>query len=210
MYAPFSKNIMTPSGKYTTEKKFPDLFINAEQAFESFGGDFSYTKVDVLLNHQFTTKWGKTGIRLYGGKVFGDAPIWHNFTMNGLGGSSNLNFNLASYLGFATMKGGKYFNDEFAGQYFSHGIPLYFRTFGKDTSSFNVLYRSIIGNMKSPQNHQFDYEKLDHLYQEVGLEWDNFLSSRFNLGFFYRVGHYNTPNFSDNFAIQLKLKLLGF
>lgn len=210
MYAPFSKNIMTPSGKYTTEKKFPDLFINAEQAFESFGGDFSYTKVDVLLNHQFTTKWGKTGIRLYGGKVFGDAPIWHNFTMNGLGGSSNLNFNLASYLGFATMKGGKYFNDEFAGQYFSHGIPLYFRTFGKDTSSFNVLYRSIIGNMNSPQNHQFDYEKLDHLYQEVGLEWDNFLSSRFNLGFFYRVGHYNTPNFSDNFAIQLKLKLLGF
>lgn len=210
MYAPFSKNIMTPAGKYTTEKKFPDAFFNIEQGIESLGGEFSYTKVDVLLNHQFKTKWGTTGIRVYGGKLFGDAPIWQNFTMNGLGGSSNLNFNLASYLGFATMRGGNYFNDEFAGQYFSHQIPFFFRTVGKGVSSFNVLYRSIIGNMKNPEYHQLDFQKLDHLYQEAGLEIDNFLSTRFNLGFFYRVGHYQTDKFSDNFAIQLKLKLLGF
>ena len=209
-YAPFSRNIMTPAGKYTTEEKFPDLFANIEQGFETLGGDFSYTKVDILFNHQFTTKFGQTGIRIYGGKLFGNAPIWHNFTMNGLSGGNGLNLNLASYLGFATMKGGKYYNDEFAGQYLSHSIPWKFRTIGKGYSNFNVLYRSIIGNMKDPQFHDLEFQKLDHLYQEVGVEVENFLSTRFNLGFFYRVGHYRTEKFSDNFAIQFKLKLLGF
>ena len=210
MYAPFSKNIMTPDGKYTTESKLPDLFLNVEQGVESLGGEFSYTKIDVLINHQFKTKFGVTSNRLYAGKLFGNAPIWHHFTMNGLGGNGALNVNLASYLGFATMKGGLYYNDEFAGQYFAHQIPWHFRTGGKSVSSFSVLHRSIIGNMKNTEDHQFEFKKLDHLYQEVGLEWSNFLSSKFNLGFFYRVGYYNTPKFFDNFGVQLKYKVLGF
>ena len=64
--------------------------------------------------------------------------------------------------------------------------------------------------MKNKEFHQFEFEKLDHLYNELGLEWNNFLSSQFNLGFFYRVGYYSSPKFKDNFAIQFKLKLLGF
>ncbi|STD03753.1 Uncharacterised protein [Chryseobacterium carnipullorum] len=55
-----------------------------------------------------------------------------------------------------------------------------------------------------------DSENWDHLYQEVGLEWNNFLSTYFNLGLFYRVGYYTTPNFKQNFAIQFKLKVLEF
>lgn len=209
-YAPFTKNVMTPAGKFTTQKKLPEFYFNIEQGLEALGGDFTFTKLDAMVNHQFKTKLGTTGVRVYGGMMFGDVPIWHHFTMNGLSGSGNFKFNLFSYLGFATMKGGKYFNDQFVGQYFTHRIPWYFKSIGKNTSSFNVIHRSIIGNMKNPEYHNFDFEKLDHLYQEVGLEWNNFLSSRFNLGFFYRVGHYNTSKFSDNFAIQFKLKLLGF
>ena len=64
--------------------------------------------------------------------------------------------------------------------------------------------------MKNPEFHQFEFQNLNHLYNEVGLEWNNFLSSQFNLGFFYRVGHYNTPGFKDNFAVQFKFKILGF
>lgn len=208
-YAPFSRNIMTPEGKYTTEKKFPDFYLNIEQGLASSGGDLDYTRLDVLINHQFKTKLGVTSNRLYGGKLFGEAPIWHHFTMNGLAGNG-LNANLASYIGFATMQGGLYYNSEFAGQYFAHQIPWFFRTNGKRISSFSLIHRSIIGNMDDMSDHQFEFKKLDHLYQEVGLDWENFLSSRFNLGFFYRVGYYHTNNFKDNFGVQLKLKILGF
>ena len=209
-FSPFSKNIMTPQGKFTTEKRYPEFFLNYEQALKTLGGEFTYSKVDMLINHNFKNRLGVTGIRIYGGMLMGDAPIWHHYTMNGLAGSSNFKFNLTSYLGFSTMKGGRYFNDKFIGQYFTHRIPWYFKSIGQNSSSFDVIHRSVIGNMKNPEFHQFEFQKLDHLYQEVGLEWNNFLSSYFNLGLFYRVGYYHTPKFSDNFAVQLKFKLLGF
>lgn len=213
-FSPNSKNIMTPSGKYTYEQKYPELYINYEQGIKTLGGDLQYSRIDAMINHVFKTKLGETGVRVFGGYSTSDAPIWHQFTMNGLGGRDVTgilsHFNLSSYLGFATMQGGKYYNDKFAGYYLSQRIPLYFKTFGKNVSSFDVIYRGIIGNMKNPEYHNFEFQPLDHLYQEIGIENNNFLSSRFNLGFFYRVGHYNTPVFRENFAIQLKFSPLGF
>lgn len=210
-YAPKSKNIMTPSGKYTYDQSFPEFYVNYEQGFETLGGDLSYSRFDVLAQHNFKTKFGVTGVRVYGGLMVGNAPIWHHFAMNGLGsGKDGVNFNLTSFIGFATMEGGKYYNDKFAGFYFTHRVPWYFKTFGKNISSFDVVYRGITGDMKNPQEHNFEFEKLDHYYQEIGLESNNFLGSPFNLGFFYRVGHYATDSFKQNFAIQLKLNFLGF
>ena len=210
-YSPNSKNIMTPSGKYTYEENYPEFFVNYEQGLKTFGGDLSYSRFDIMGQHSFKTKIGVTGVRVYGGLMSGEAPIWHNFAMNGLGsGKDGINFNLTSFLGFATMEGGKYYNDKFAGFYLTHRIPWYFKTFGKNISSFDFVYRGVIGDMKNPEYHNFTFQKLDHYYQEVGLESNNFLGSPFNLGFFYRVGHYSTPAFKENFAIQLKLNFLGF
>ncbi|MCQ4034713.1 DUF5686 family protein [Kaistella montana] len=210
-YAPKSKNIMTPSGKFTYEQSFPEFYLNFEQGLKTLGGDVNYSRFDVLAQHNFKTKAGVTGIRVYGGLVSGETPIWNHFAMNGLGnGKDSFNFNLTSFLGFATMESGKYYNDKFLGYYFTHRIPWYFKTFGKNTSSFDVVYRGISGDMKNPEYHQFEFQKLNHLYQEIGLESNHFLGTPFNLGFFYRVGYYSTPSFKENFAIQLKLNFLGF
>lgn len=210
-FSPNSTNIMTPQGKSIIEQKFPELYFNYEQSFKVFGGDFNYTRFDALFVHNFKTMLGTTGVRLYGGLVLGEAPIWKHFTMNGLASPGrDINFNLTSYLGFATLEGGKYYNDKFIAYYFTHKLPFYFKSFGKNVSSFDFVLRGTIGDMKHPEYHQFKFRKLDHLYQEVGLEWNNFLSSYFNLGLFYRVGYYTTTNFKQNFAIQFKLKLLEF
>lgn len=213
-FSPNSKNIMTPSGKYTFDQNFPEVYLNYEQGYKSLGGELNYSRFDVLYTHQFRTVLGVTGTRAYGGYFTGKAPVWHQFEMGGLDSSREnsifSNFNLTTYLGFATMTSGKYFNDQFAGYYFTHRIPWYFKSIGKNTSSFDVVYKGIIGNMKNPEYHKFEFSPLDHLYQEIGLENNNFLSSKFNLGLFYRVGYYSTNKFADNFAIQLKLKVLGF
>lgn len=214
-FSPNSRNIMTPYGKYTYDQNFPEVFLNYEQGYKSLGGEFNYSRFDALLTHQFRSSWGTTLGRIYGGYYVGKAPIWHNFEMGGLDASNGTgifsNFSLTSYLGFATMTSAKYFSDKFVGYYVSHRIPWYFKSFGKNTSSFDVIYRSIVGDLKNPEYHQLeDLSPLDHLYQEIGFEYNNFLSTRFNLAFFYRVGYYNTNNFKDNFGVQLKLKLLEF
>ncbi len=210
-YSPNSKNIMTPGGKFTYEQKYPEFYFNYEQGLETMGGTLNYSKFDLLAAHSFKTTAGNTGLRVYGGLLTGEVPIWHHFAINGLGNDkTGLNYNLTSYLGFATMEGGKYYDDKFAGYFITHKIPFYFRTFGKRTSSFDLLYKGIAGDMKNKEQHNFNFQKLDHLYQEVGFESNNILGTPFNLGFFYRIGHYATPKFIDNFAIQLKLNILGF
>lgn len=210
-FSPNSTNIMTPQGKSIIDQKFPELYFNYEQSFKVFGGDFNYTRFDALFVHNFKTQLGTTGVRLYGGLVLGEAPIWKHFTMNGLASPrKDFNFNLTSYLGFATLEGGKFYNDKFIAYYFMHKLPWYFKSFGKNVSSFDFVLRGTIGDMRHPEYHQFKFRKLDHLYQEVGVEWTNFLSTYFNLGLFYRVGYYTTTNFKQNFAIQFKLKLLEF
>ncbi|MEN2435920.1 DUF5686 family protein [Weeksellaceae bacterium A-14] len=211
-YSPNSKNIMTPDGKFTYEQNFPEFYLNYEKAFASLGGDLKYDRFDFLAAHQLKWSAGTTGIRAFAGLMSGEVPIWHHFQMNGLGSGkeNSLNFNLTSYLGFATMEAGRYYSDRFAGFYLTHRIPWYFKSIGKNISSFDLVYRGVIGNMKHPEYHGLDFGTLDHLYQEAGLEWNNFLSSQFNLGFFYRIGYYNAGTFKDNFAIQFKFKFLGF
>ncbi|HEX7868880.1 MAG TPA: hypothetical protein VF455_02090, partial [Chryseobacterium sp.] len=210
-YSPNSTNIMTPQGKSVIDQKYPELYFNYEQSVKVFGGDFNYTRFDALFVHNFKTRLGTTGLRLYGGFLLGEAPIWKNFTTNGLASPSrDINFNLTSYLGFATLEGGKFYNDKFVAYYLTHKLPFYFKSIGQNVTSFDFVLRGTIGDMKHPEYHDFRFKKLDHLYQEVGLEWNNFLSSYFNLGLFYRVGYYTTPNFKQNFAIQFKLKLLEF
>ena len=84
-YSPKSKNIMTPSGKYTYEQNFPEFYVNYEQGFQSLGGDFNYSRFDVLAQHNFKTKIGVTGVRVYGGLMTGEAPIWHTFCHEWIG-----------------------------------------------------------------------------------------------------------------------------
>lgn len=210
-YSPNSTNIMTPQGKSLIEQKYPELYFNFEQSFKTLGGDFNYIRFDALFVQNFKTRLGTTGVRLYGGLVLGEAPIWKHFTMNGLASPSrDINFNLTSYLGFATLEGGKFYNDRFFAYYLTHQLPWYFKSIGQNVSSFDFVLRGTIGDMKHPEYHNFRFRKLDHLYQEVGVEWNNFLSSYFNLGIFYRVGYYTTYSFKQNFALQFKLKLLEF
>jgi hypothetical protein len=55
------KNIMTPAGKYTYDQNFPEVYFNYEQGYKTLGGDFNYSRFDVLYTHQFRTILGNTG-----------------------------------------------------------------------------------------------------------------------------------------------------
>lgn len=211
-FAPNDKNIMTPSGKYTYEKSYPQLFINYEKGFEALGGDLDYNRLDALIIHQFRSKLGYTNIKLFGGISSGNAPIWKNFEIAGQNDANvdhwYSNISTPSNLGFATMPSGTFFADKFAAFKISQSLPFRFKTFGARYSSIDLEYQAAIGNLKNKDDHQFQFQVLDHYYQEVGLMWNRFLGRRFGVGFSYRLGYYQTTQFKDNFGIKIKLSIL--
>lgn len=76
-FSPNNKNVMTPYGKYTFDQNFPEVYLNYEQAYKTFGGELNYSRFDMLFRRQFQSVLGATGTRLYGGYYHGKAPIWH-------------------------------------------------------------------------------------------------------------------------------------
>jgi hypothetical protein len=207
-YSPNDKNIMTPGGKYTYEKKFPQFFVNFEKGLESFGGKLDYQRLDALAIHQFRSKIGVTNLKFFGGISSGTAPIWKNFELAGQTDISTEKLrgriNTPSNLGFVTMPSGTFYADKFVAFQVSQLLPFKFRTLGKNLSSLQIEYQSAVGNFKNPENHQFDFQVLNHNYQEVGLVWNRFLGTALGLGFSYRLGYYQTSEFKDNFGLQLK------
>jgi len=211
-FAPNDKNIMTPSGKYTYEKSYPQIFINYEKGFEALGGDLDYNRLDALIIHQFRSKLGYTNVKLFGGISSGNAPIWKNFEIAGQN-DTNIdhwysNISTPSNLGFATMPSGTFFADKFAAFKISHSLPFRFKTFGSRYSSIDIEYQAAIGNLKNRGDHQFQFQVLDHYYQEAGFMWNRFLGRKFGVGFSYRLGYYQTSQFKDNFGIKIRLSIL--
>ncbi|WP_407404989.1 DUF5686 family protein [Chryseobacterium sp.] len=211
-YAPNDKNVMAPAGKLVVEKSYPQLYLNYERGSEFLGGQMNYDKVDILLIHQFRSKLGYTNLKLFGGISSGYAPIWKNFEIAGQTDQFSekwySSINTPSNLAFATMPSGTFFADKFVAFQASQSLPFRFKTIGNRFSSIEVKYQSAIGDMKNRQDHHFNYQVLDHYYQEVGLMWNNFLGRSFGVGLSYRLGYYQTAHFKDNFGIQIKM--LGF
>ncbi|WP_374460173.1 DUF5686 family protein [Chryseobacterium taeanense] len=212
-FAPNDKNIMTPSGKYTYEKGYPQVFLNYEKGFKTLGGDLDYNRLDALIIHQFRSKLGYTNIKLFGGISSGTAPIWKNFEIAGQN-DVNIdhwysNISTPSNFGFATMPSGTFFADKFAGFKISQNLPFRFKTLGKRYSDIELEYQSAIGDFKNAGDHQFQFRPLDHYYQEAGVMWNRFLGTGFGVGFSYRLGYYQTSEFKENMGIKIKFNLLN-
>ncbi|WP_267406360.1 MULTISPECIES: hypothetical protein [unclassified Chryseobacterium] len=211
-FSPNDKNIMTPSGKYTYEKSFPQVYMNFEKGFETLGGNLDYFRADALIIHQFRSKLGYTNIKIFGGISSGTAPIWKNFEIAGQNDANPdkwySSLNTPNNLAFATMPSGTFFADKFVAFKVSQNLPFRFKTLGKNYSNIEIEYQAGIGNMKNRTDHQFEYRVLDHYYQEAGLIWNKFLGTSFGVGISYRLGYYQTSEFKDNLGLKIRFSVL--
>lgn len=211
-YSPNDKNIMTPSGKFTYEKSYPQIFMNYEKGVETLGGELDYHRLDALIIHQFRSKLGYTNIKLFGGISSGNAPIWKNFEIAGQNDTNvdkwYSNISTPSNMGFTTMPSGTFFVDKFVAFKVSQSLPFRFKTLGEKYSTIEIEYQSAIGNLKNREDHQFQFQVLDHYYQEVGFMWNRFLGRRLDVGLSYRLGYYQTSQFKDNVGIKFRLNVL--
>lgn len=208
-YAPKDRNIMTPSGKFTLSTGYPRFFLNLEQGLAVLDANLKYSRAEALAEHEFKTKAGSTNIRLYGGISSHTAPIWKNFEIAGLADGYSLQFsrrmNLESVFSFYTMPSGTFYADKFTALHATHSLPFTFKTLGKRFSRLELKYSAAIGDFKNPEDHRFNFVPLNHLYQETGLIWRNFLGSQYSVGFHYRLGHYRTEKFDENYGVSIGL-----
>ncbi|AQX06556.1 hypothetical protein ATB99_14000 [Elizabethkingia meningoseptica] len=208
-YAPNDKNLMTPGGKLTYEKHFPQFYLNYENGSKIFDGELNYHRLDAMAVHQFKTKLGYTNMKVFGGFSSGTAPIWKNFEITGQADVYGTNWaskiSKPSNLGFVTMPSGTFYADKFIGLKLTQYLPFKFRTIGKAYSNIELEYNAVAGNFKNSADHQFNFQVLDHYYQEVGFIWNKFLGTKFGVGFSYRLGYYQQPGFKDNIGFQIRL-----
>ena len=207
-WAPKDQFIRTPYGKVTLNKGTTNFYLTATKYWEVLDTDFNAFKINFSYYDIFQNYFGETNLNFNTGIIFGDLPIMNQFEGMGNGKSDGFpkNFQLAGISNFETMHAGEFYSSQYASIQIKH-------TFG----GFNLLkkqifplfiYRGLIGKMEDKENHQnFNFNELNHYYQEGGVEFNNLFLNSLGLGFYYRFGAYELPKVKDNLFMKLTFRL---
>lgn len=211
LWRPFSRFLSTPEFHQLYEKSYPVITAQVTQGIAGlFDGDFSFTKlglkVEYLLNRQNRSI---TQFTLEGNYGIGDLPLthaYHAFPNNAVKEKVMQRFAVAGKIAFETMYFDEFFSDKQAAVHIRHQLrPINILPAIKPELSF--ISRHVIGDFQNSGNHRnIDFNTLEHLYNEAGVELNNIL---FGLGLSaaYRYGAYHLPDFSDNFSFKFTFEL---
>ncbi|MXV37753.1 hypothetical protein GO491_03520 [Flavobacteriaceae bacterium Ap0902] len=84
---------------------------------------------------------------------------------------------------------------------------LKIRTSLQKFANVQLMYKVVIGNISNRENHSVDFSKVNHPYQEIGLELNKWVFNILGIGFYYRFGSYHAGSFRDDFAVKDTLNL---
>lgn len=202
--------------KIMTAFKYPLFDLAVSRSVQNiFDGDFTFTKVEMKLDHQ--VRWrgsSTTTVQLSGGVLGGDAPYFSLF--NGRGSNSG-KFDLNSFVVpnfFQTM--GVY-------EFTSHRYGYLFLThdFGRIVSTRSKYFRPELslkqnvgfGSLTSPEKHSPAVKTMTKGFYESGVVLTNLLRFNYvNLGYigvgggvFYRYGNYALPESGKNVVAKINV-----
>ncbi|APG60477.1 DUF5686 family protein [Christiangramia salexigens] len=210
LWRPFSKFLSTPEDNILIEKGFPQFTGQIQQSFATLGGDFTFTRIGLKVEHEIKRlDNSRTEIIFEGNYGFGDLPLTHSFHAN----PNNPNrpkifkrFSIAGRNSFETMYFNEFFSDRQAMLHLRHQFrPI------RITNNFQpelvIISRHAIGDMENYEKHLYrDFATLEHGFSEAGLEL-NKLFGGFGLSTAYRYGAYHLPEFIQNFSFKFTLQL---
>ncbi len=206
-WTPFSKYMQTPRGKFSVKKEYPKINAEITKSFDNIlDGDFSYTQINVKLNHEIKTiKSGSTQFLFKAGYIFGEAPFSHLYNHlpnNTLSQPWRTRINLSGTNAFETMLFNEFISDKYASIQIRQNFEK-FRIGSKFKPKLSFITRYVIGTIKNPINHQgVEFKTLKKGYIESGLVLNQLL---YGLGVssFYRYGLYRFDNFEDNITLKI-------
>lgn len=209
-YYPKTEYIVTPEGKHLIKAKPTQIKLSYRYKYPL---NYGFKPYHTLQGEFKTTQHiplGSTTFAIPFGIGIGDVPITSLYEG---WGSANRNtdlyktFGLGSYRFFETMEPSSFYSNQYAALFVKHRLP-YVKLGQKNGLDFSLIYKALYGQLRNANNHSIAITAPDKLYQEIGLEWDNiYRAIPVGLGFYYRVGAYNSGNFGNNFATRLIIAL---
>ncbi|HHT8813315.1 TPA: DUF5686 family protein [Flavobacterium psychrophilum] len=212
---PFSKYMQTPTKTIEINKNYPKFTLQFSKTIPKlWSNDFDFGKVDFRFDYQkkFNSNH-KLMFFLESGYAFGDIPITniYNHSPNNLSKDKVIQrITFAGKDSFETMYYNEFFSNKYAFFQIEHQFPK-FEISKKIKPVFSLVTKYGIGSLANADRHlNLTIKTLESGYVESGFELNQIYQG---LGFvvFYRYGANQLPNFEDNIAIKLSVKIdLGF
>lgn len=203
-YAPKTKYINTPEGKFEIESKPTKFYLTLNSGIGMNTITPNYQKANLKVKTVLKSLLGTTNISANTGIILGSTPLFNTFEAMGVAPNTlNLisSFGVSSSDGFMTMASGRFYSDRQVSIFIRHSI-LNKRVLKSFHFNPNIAYSATIGEMSDRIKHSISLESPTKLYQETGLELRKIILG-LGIGTYYRFGAYNTGVFKDNIAFRL-------
>jgi hypothetical protein len=212
---PFSKYMQTPNKTIEIEKNYPKFTFQFSKTIPKlWNNNFDFGKVDFRFDYQKKFNSNHKLMFLFeGGYAFGDIPITHvyNHSPNNLTKDKIIQrITFAGKDSFETMFYNEFFSNKYAFFQLEHQFPK-LEISKRIKPVFSLVTKYGIGSLDNPERHlNINFKTLEKGFMESGFELNQIYRG---LGFvaFYRYGLNQLPDFEDNIAIKLSIKIdLGF
>ncbi len=173
---------------------------------------FDYNKVLFSAIHQFKiTGLGESKVHLKTGYIHSDVPLYALIEGEGSYNSS-IPFIFGGF--FQVIKPGEFFNNRFAGLFYTHNFGPVLRISEKIRPALVIAQNMGYGELYHPEHHMYvDLKSMEKGYFESGVILNNlYLHNIYNaayiglgIGTFYKYGAYASTKEINNFAFKISI-----
>ncbi|MFM9988611.1 DUF5686 family protein [Flavobacterium sp.] len=208
---PFSKYMQTPNKTIEIDKNYPKFTFQFSKTIPKlWNNNFNFGKVDFRFDYQKKFNSNHKLMFLFeGGYAFGDIPITnvYNHSPNNLNKDKIIQrITFAGKDSFETMYFNEFFSNKYAFFQLEHQFPK-FQISKRIKPVFSLITKYGVGSLDNADRHLYiNFKTLEKGYMESGFELNQIYRG---LGFvaFYRYGPNQLPDFEDNIAIKLSVKI---
>ena len=211
-YAFKEKVVLTPQEVFSLGTRYPIVWLDVERSLPAIWSQLDYWRLSgKIMKSLLLKKLGTLTVALTAGYVFGEAPYYRNFIVNG---SREKWSWIWVRQAFNTMTTNEFLSDEFVTAQVRHDFGRLIFGQGKKVPGLQVVTSVALGRLNSSQAHQgIRFKTLEHGYYESGIVLDriirfnyfNVASIGYGLGVFYRYGAYALDPWWKNVALRLTL-----
>ena len=193
----FKEKVMqTPSQRMILSSPYPVFELAYEHSLSDVWGTLDYSRLHGSVSYKYRiASVGTIRAKVVGGMMFGDAPIWRQFNVRGVGVDGGVSTRNA----LETLPAQSVFASDFVGVYFRHSFKDLLFSTKKFKPGINLVHNSVWSRAPNGHHELISMEDLENGYLETGLEITNLLklnTSAFGVGVF--------ANYNDGDGVGMK------
>jgi hypothetical protein len=202
------KFMQVRDAKFSLGTNYPVLFGNITKAWNNQYGDADYTKLELALSKQLTTrKLGKISLTTKAGISDGNIPA--PLLYNGSGSYEKFSIDVPGY--FATMRMNEFYSSRFASLFYQHNLGRLSNN-KRFHPSLVIAGAAGYGWLSDKQKTNCpQYKDFSKGYFESGILLDELYSQfgifNYGIGVYYRLGEYKLAKEMDNVAVRMTFKV---